>query len=155
MAGNSKKSKKLAEKKKIKTGEKNFRKIIPALPKNIQEKMNAEKNPDAVVAKALENYYSGRNRSQENALQKEIDNNIIEIQRRHISDLKTQLEASNKNYEELMKTYQAYMLQVQPMVEASQLQKASELKSPPEDEKRKQEEPKQETKSKKWYEFWK
>lgn len=145
----------MSGKKKIKTGEKGFRKIIPALPKNLQEKINSEKNPDAVMVKALENYYSGLNRRHENALQKEIDNNIIEIQRRHISDLKDQLEASNKNYGELMKTYQAYMLQVQPMVEAAQLQKASELELPAENEKQKHEEAKQEMKSKKWYEFWK
>ncbi|MBZ3935299.1 hypothetical protein [Methanimicrococcus blatticola] len=183
MAGKSKKSEnKLVDKKKIKAvkaGKKDFRKMIPALPKNIQEKMNSEKNPEAVMAKALENYYNGSGRRQENALQKEIDNNIIEIQRRHISDLKDQLETSNKNYGELMKTYQAYMLQVQPMVEAAQLQKASELKLSNESEKQtemkteneiKQEEKagdeiKQkektetekeiESKSKKWYKFWK
>lgn len=155
MAGKSKKSKKLSEKKKIKTGEKDFRKIIPTLPKDLREKMNSEKNPDAVMAKALENYYSGQNRRHENALQKEIDNNIIEIQRRHISDLKDQLEASNKNYEELMKTYQAYMLQVQPMIEASQTQRTQELQAPAETEKQKQEEAKPEVNAKKWYEFWK
>lgn len=99
-----------------------------ALPKDLQEKVEAEKNPENVVAAALADYYGRGNRRNEIALQKEIDNNIIEIQRRHISDLKDQLDASNRNYEELMKTYQAYMLQVQPLVEAGQLQSAAALK---------------------------
>lgn len=103
-----------------------------ALPKDLQEKVEAEKNPENIVAAALADYYNRGNRRNEIALQKEIDNNIIEIQRRHISDLKDQLDASNRNYEELMKTYQAYMLQVQPLVEAGQLQSAAALKPAPE-----------------------
>ncbi|MDR2943944.1 MAG: hypothetical protein LBU81_02505 [Methanosarcinales archaeon] len=155
MAEKSKKSeKKLSGKKKMKAGENKFKRIIPALPKDLLEKMNSEKNPETVMTKALENYYGGQNRRYENALQKEIDNNIIEIQRRHISDLKEQLQASNKNYEELMKTYQAYMLQVQPMVEAAQLQKAPDLELQSGNEPNLKEE-KPEAKSKKWYEFWK
>lgn len=100
--------------------------LRPALPRELRKKIAAEKNPDAVLSEALTHYYSGKTRVREAEIQKEIDNNIIEVQRRHISDLKDQLQASNKNYEELMKTYQAYMLQVQPMVEAAQLPKATE-----------------------------
>ena len=96
--------------------------------KDLQKRIRLEKDPDAVMTTALENYYSEQKHRYENALQKEIDNNIIEIQRRHISDLKSQLTVSNKNYEELMKTYQAYMLQVQPLIEAAQLQKAAQLR---------------------------
>ncbi|WP_316558626.1 hypothetical protein [Methanimicrococcus hongohii] len=122
--------KKMSEKKikadKIKADKNVFGKMN--LSKEIQKRISSEKDPEIVMEKALENYYGGQKRRYENALQKEIDNNIIEIQRRHISDLKDQLESSNKNYEELMKTYQAYMLQVQPLVEAAQLQKAAELR---------------------------
>ena len=96
--------------------------------KDLQKRIRLEKDPGAVMTTALENYYSEQKHRYENALQKEIDNNIIEIQRRHISDLKSQLTVSNKNYEELMKTYQAYMLQVQPLIEAAQLQKATQLR---------------------------
>lgn len=101
-----------------------------SLSKDLRKKIEAEKNPEAVFEKALSEYYAEKpqrpEQRYENAVQKEIDNNVIEIQRRHISDLKDQLTASNKNYEELMKTYQAYMLQVQPLVEAARLQKAAE-----------------------------
>ncbi|WNY27992.1 hypothetical protein MmiEs2_01720 [Methanimicrococcus stummii] len=154
-----KSEKKMAEKKKmpekkIKADKNKFGKSNQLISKELRKKIGAEKNPDAVIAEALENYYGGQKRRNENALQKEIDNNIIEIQRRHISDLKDQLEASNKNYEELMKTYQAYMLQVQPLVEAAKIQKPQELESLKKNEPESTAE-KTEMKNKKWYEFWK
>ncbi|MDV0445073.1 hypothetical protein MmiAt1_06290 [Methanimicrococcus sp. At1] len=112
-----------SEKKKLKRGGKN---LSAGLSKDLRKKIGAEKDPEAVVEKALAEYYSEKPPRYENTVQKEIDNNIMEIQRRHISDLKGQLETSNKNYEELMKTYQAYMLQVQPLAEAAQIQKTAE-----------------------------
>ena len=102
-------------------------KIRLILPKDLESKIRSESNPDGVVAEALMEFYSERSRSN-SIIQKEIDNNIIEIQRRHISDLKEQLEAVNHNYEELMKTYQAYMLQVQPLIEKAQLADGTEVK---------------------------
>jgi spermidine/putrescine-binding protein len=171
----TRKSEKNLSEKKIKTDKNVFEKIN--LPKDLQKRVLLEKDPDTVMAEALENYYDGQKRRYENAVQKEIDNNIIEIQRRHISDLKSQLVVSNKNYEELMKTYQAYMLQVQPLIETAQLQKAAQLKlqeeqaemkeeggqeektEPEQEAESKQEMEKEETKiemkKKKWYEFWK
>jgi hypothetical protein len=98
----------------------NSGKIRLVLPKDLESKIRSESNPDAVAAEALMEFYSERSRSN-SIIQKEMDNNIIEIQRRHISDLKEQLEAVNHNYDELMKTYQAYMLQVQPLIERAQL----------------------------------
>lgn len=114
------------EKKKLKIDEKG---IGTRLPKELQRKISAEKNPQEIIEKALTRYYSDSHLRNENAAQKEIDNNIIEIQRRHISDLKEQLSASNKNYEELMKTYQAYMFQVQPLIERAQLLEKAEIKT--------------------------
>ncbi|MDR0767680.1 MAG: hypothetical protein LBE57_04495 [Methanosarcinales archaeon] len=174
----TKKSEKKLSEKKIKTDKNAFGKIN--LPKDLKKRISSEKNPDAVMAEALENYYGEQKHRYENALQKEIDNNIIEIQRRHISDLKNQLEVSNKNYEELMKTYQAYMFQVQPLIETARLQKAAELKPPENKTESKEEarregemeseeevkpkseeikhcrdETKNEKKKKKWYAFWK
>ena len=105
---------------------KNRGRVKLALPNELREKIKSEGNPDEVVSEALSAYYSGQNRRNEATVQKEIDNSIIEIQRRHISDLKDQLSVSNKNYEELMKTYQAYMFQVQPLIEASKLKGAAE-----------------------------
>ena len=96
-------------------------KIKLALPEELREKIESEGNPDEIAVEALSAYYFRHSKRSEAAVQKEIDNNIIEIQRRHISDLKEQLTASNKNYEELMKTYQAYMLQVQPLIEAAKV----------------------------------
>ena len=110
-----------------KTGREGYGKIRAELPKNLQERVESENNPDEIIAEALSNYYGGRRLRNEIAVQKEIDNNIIEIQRRHISDLKEQLVASNKNYEELMKTYQAYMFQVQPLIENAKLSEAERL----------------------------
>jgi hypothetical protein len=105
------------------------KKIKLALPRELQEKIKSENEPDKIVAEAVREYYGGTRRRAEISIQKEIDNNIIEVQRRHISDLKEQLNTSNKNYEELMRTYQAYMLQVQPMIEAAQ-KKEIEAKKP-------------------------
>lgn len=149
-----------SDKEQEKKSEKGLGKVKLEMPRELREKIKAEKNPDAVVADALKEYYTGRN---ESAVQKEIDNNIIEIQRRHISDLKEQLETSNKNYEELMKTYQAYMLQIQPLVESAKLQEASagadklpagtQTETKAEEIKKGTAEP--EGKTKKWYEFWK
>ena len=102
-------------------------KIRLILPKDLESKIRSESNPDAVAAEALAAFYSENSRSN-SIIQKEIDNNIIEIQRRHISDLKDQLKAVNHNYEELMKTYQAYMLQVQPLIEKAQLTEGQEVK---------------------------
>ncbi|MCL2142243.1 MAG: hypothetical protein FWH46_05145, partial [Methanimicrococcus sp.] len=102
-------------------------KIRLILPKDLESKIRSESNPGAVVAEALTEFYSENSRSN-SMIQKEIDNNIIEIQRRHISDLKDQLETANHNYEELMKTYQAYMLQVQPLIEKTQLTEGMEIK---------------------------
>ena len=143
-------------------------KVKLELPAELHDKIEAEKNPSEIAAEALSAYYRGQNRRSEAAVQKEIDNSIIEIQRRHISDLKDQLTVSNKNYEELMRTYQAYMLQVQPMIEAAQ-KKEIETKKPTTEDSVKNEkqnesvsEPSSEeqtvrptSETKKWYEFWK
>lgn len=139
---------------------KGYERVRVTLPKNLQSRVAAEKKPDEIIADALADYYAGRRRRTEIAVQKEIDNNIIEIQRRHISDLKEQLTVSNKNYEELMKTHQAYMLQVQPLIEGAKIQEAETPGriEPPEKGTRadvpekKKAEP---VKTKKWYEFWK
>lgn len=155
-------------------------KVKVTLPKDLRSRVAAETDPDEIIAEALLNYYSGQRLRSELAVQKEIDNSIIEIQRRHISDLKEQLTASNKNYEELMKTYQAYMFQVQPLIENAKLresEKAGKISAPKEktesevstNEKIKNDEMKREAtkadifeksekesiKTKKWYEFWK
>ncbi|MDV0447884.1 hypothetical protein MsAg5_18030 [Methanosarcinaceae archaeon Ag5] len=98
--------------KKIGKANVNFR-----LPDDLKTKIESEKQPDEVVSIALAEYYSGLRKREELAVQREIDNNIIEVQRRHISDLKDQLAASNRNYEELIRIHQAYMLQVQPLIE--------------------------------------
>jgi len=152
------------------------KKIKLALPRELQEKIKSENDPDKIVAEAVREYYGGTRQRAEISIQKEIDNNIMEVQRRHISDLKEQLNTSNKNYEELMKTYQAYMLQVQPMIEAAQKKEIEAKKPAPEkqnetaNEKQKEEVSEQKEKkeaeksaeknaapssSKKWYEFWK
>ena len=109
-----------------------YGKVRAQLPINLQMRVEAENNPDAVIAEALLNYYGGKSLRNEAAVQKEIDNNIIEIQRRHISDLKEQLTATNKNYDELMKTHQAYMLQIQPLIEYAKLREAerNEISAP-------------------------
>jgi len=107
--------------------EKRDGKIRVTLPNNLKTRIEAERNPDDIISEALFDYYDDQRHRNEIAVQKEINNNIIEIQRRHISDLKEQLTASNKNYEELMKTYQAYMLQVQPLVENAKLQEAERV----------------------------
>ena len=143
-------------------------KVKLELPAELHDKIEAEKNPNDIAAEALFAYYRGQNRRNEAAVQKEIDNSIIEIQRRHISDLKDQLTVSNKNYEELMRTYQAYMLQVQPMIEAAQKKEIEAKKTTSEDsvKNEKQNESVGETsgegqvvqptsETKKWYEFWK
>ena len=151
-------------------------KIRVILPNNLKNRIEAERNPDEIISEALFDYYDDQRHRNERNVQKEINNNIIEIQRRHISDLKEQLTASNKNYEELMKTYQAYMLQVQPLVENAKLQEAERvgrIKAPEEDMKTEGEGAKNEgdemknengpltkpmetpAKTKKWYEFWK
>jgi len=143
-------------------------KVKLELPAELHDKIEAEKNPNDIAAEALFAYYRGQNRRNEAAVQKEIDNSIIEIQRRHISDLKDQLTVSNKNYEELMRTYQAYMLQVQPMIEAAQKKEIEAKKTTLEDsvKNEKQNESVSETsvegqvvqptsETKKWYEFWK
>ena len=151
-----------------------MRKIKLALPRNLHDKIKTEEDPDKIVAEAVIEYYGGARRRAEISIQKEIDNNIIEVQRRHISDLKEQLNASNKNYEELMKTYQAYMLQVQPMIEnapkkeieaeKSAAEKRNETKKSNENKNEKQEStenpvekntPQTPPIQKKWYEFWK
>ena len=152
---------------KTKTAE--IQKMKVALPKSLREKIKAEKNPEKIIADAVSEYYAETRRRSDVSIQKEIDNNIIEVQRRHISDLKEQLNASNKNYEDLMKTYQAYMLQVQPMIEAAQ-KKEIEAKTRPKTEKKNEpdseavekvekteaEQPNQTAPvTKKWYEFWK
>ena len=131
-----KKSKRLAvEKKKIVQkpksieSQKENKKMKLALPIELREKINAEKDPEKTIAEAVAGYYAENRRRSDVSIQKEIDNNIIEVQRRHISDLKDQLTVANKNYEELMKTHQAYMLQVQPMIEAAQ-KKEIEAKKP-------------------------
>jgi len=145
-----------------------FGKVKLELPAELHDKIEAEKNPNDIAAEALFAYYRGQNRRNEAAVQKEIDNSIIEIQRRHISDLKDQLTVSNKNYEELMRTYQAYMLQVQPMIEAAQ-KKEIEAKKPTSEDSVKNEKQKESvsetpvegqvvqptSETKKWYEFWK
>ncbi|WNY26459.1 hypothetical protein [Methanolapillus ohkumae] len=107
---NSKKVKESEDKNKL--GKVNFR-----LSKELKSRIKSERKPDEIVSAALLEYYAGNRRREENIIQREIDNSIIEVQRRHISDLKEQLAASNKNYEELMKIHQAYMLQVQPLIE--------------------------------------
>jgi hypothetical protein len=145
-----------------------FGKVKLELPAELHDKIEAEKNPNDIAAEALFAYYRGQNRRNEAAVQKEIDNSIIEIQRRHISDLKDQLTVSNKNYEELMRTYQAYMLQVQPMIEAAQKKEIEAKKTTSEnsDGNEKQSENAGEnsagvnlsqstSKTKKWYVFWK
>ena len=179
-----KKSKRLAvEKKKIVQkpkpieSQKENKKMKLALPIELREKINAEKDPEKTIAEAVAEYYAENRRRSDVSIQKEIDNNIIEVQRRHISDLKDQLSVANKNYEELMKTHQAYMLQVQPMIEAAQ-KKEIEAKKPTAPEKKNEQPPepaqsieKTETKKqeqpaapnpeykifkpRKWYEFWK
>ena len=179
-----KKSKRLAvEKKKIVQkpkpieSQKENKKMKLALPIELREKINAEKDPEKTIAEAVAEYYAENRRRSDVSIQKEIDNNIIEVQRRHISDLKDQLSVANKNYEELMKTHQAYMLQVQPMIEAAQ-KKEIEAKKPTAPEKKNEQTPepaqsieKPETKKqeqpaapnpeykifkpRKWYEFWK
>ena len=124
-----------------------FGKVKLDLPAELHDKIEAEKNPNEIAAEALSAYYHNKNRRSEAAVQKEIDNNIIEIQRRHISDLKEQLSVSNKNYDELMKTHQAYMLQVQPVIEAAQKKELPASSDSSENV------PKENVK--KWYEFWK
>ena len=141
----------------------NNSKVKLKLPSDLREKIESENNPDGIVSEALSAYYSGKTRRNEAAVQKEIDNSIIEIQRRHISDLKDQLSVSNKNYEELMKTHQAYMLQVQPMIEAARLKEIEAKKEADEKQNEsstgndtdKEEGNKTKLKSKRWYEFWK
>jgi len=136
------------------TGQKTVRKgdgkIRVTLPNNLKTRVEAERNPDEIISEALSDYYDDQRHRNEIAVQKEINNNIIEIQRRHISDLKEQLTASNKNYEELMKTYQAYMLQVQPLIENAKLQEAERvgrIEAPKEETKNEDEETKTEGKS--------
>ncbi|WNY25516.1 hypothetical protein [Methanolapillus millepedarum] len=140
------KKEKIGAAKKIGKANVNFR-----LPENLRIKIDAEKNPNEVISTALSEYYSGLKRREELAVQREIDNNIIEVQRRHISDLKDQLAAANRNYEELIRIHQAYMLQVQPLIEsAKENEKSVELTIPDE----KMPEP-QAVPKKKWYQFWK
>ena len=145
------------------------------LPKELESKIRSESNPDAIVADALMTFYAERNPSP-SLIQREVDNNIIEIQRRHIADLKEQLANVNHNYDTLMQTHQAYMLQVQPLIEKAQLEEGAPLRqilAPKEketsaplkdgeadaraDEKMVSNEKASDSaeKKKKWYEFWK